>query len=127
MSFHHSHSCECWKPEVDPFSLPSTQTSIESSQWIHYKPVSSLTDDAPIEFVVPGYCDEYLDLAYTMLSLRVKSVTPERVATNTVHLDNVGPVNNFMHSLFNQVDVYVNQNVVSSPSNSYAYRSYVDI
>lgn len=38
MSFLHTHSSECLKSELDLFSLPPTQTSIESSQWIHYKP-----------------------------------------------------------------------------------------
>src|SRR5436190_7803304 len=42
MSFLHTHSHECVKSELELFSLPPTQTSIESSQWIHYKPVTSL-------------------------------------------------------------------------------------
>ncbi|KYN11438.1 hypothetical protein ALC57_16406 [Trachymyrmex cornetzi] len=42
MSFLHTHSSECIKSELDFFSLPPTQTSIESSQWIYYKPVTSL-------------------------------------------------------------------------------------
>ncbi|XP_070170429.1 uncharacterized protein F54H12.2-like [Polyergus mexicanus] len=53
MSFLHTHSSEFLKSELDLFSLPPTQTSIESSQWIHYKPVISLSDDSPIEFVIP--------------------------------------------------------------------------
>ncbi|KAL6420496.1 hypothetical protein ACFW04_013831 [Cataglyphis niger] len=75
MSFLHSHSSECLKSELDFFSLPSTQTSIESSQWIHYKSVTSLSDDSPIEFVIPGHGEEYLDLTHTMLSLRVRVET----------------------------------------------------
>ncbi|XP_033231609.1 uncharacterized protein F54H12.2-like [Belonocnema kinseyi] len=126
MSFLHSHSCECLKSELDLFSIPSTRTSIESSQWVHYKPVSSLTDDSPIEFVVPGHGDEYIDLAHTMLNLRVKLITPPRVAANAEQLDKVGLVNNLLHSLFNQVDVYFNQKIVSPPSNSYAYREYIE-
>ncbi|XP_033229747.1 uncharacterized protein F54H12.2-like [Belonocnema kinseyi] len=126
MSFLYSHSCECLKSELDLFSIPPTQTSIESSQWVHYKPVTSLTDDSPIEFVVPGHGDEYIDLAHTMLNLRVKLITPPRVAANAEQLDRVGPVNNLLHSLFNQVHVYYNQKVVSPPSNSYAYRAYIE-
>jgi len=42
MSFLHTHSSECIKSELDLFSLPPTQTSIESSQWIYYKPVTLL-------------------------------------------------------------------------------------
>ena len=38
----------------------------------------------------------------------------------------VGPVNNFMHSLFSQIDVFFNQKPVSPPNNAYAYRSYIE-
>ena len=126
MSFLHSHSCECLKSELDLFSLPPTQTSIESSQWVHYKPVSSLTDDSPIEFVVPGHGDEYIDLPHTMLSLRVRLIGPEKTILNTAQVEAIGPVNNLMHSMFNQVDVYFNQKLVSPPNNAYAYRAYIE-
>jgi len=74
MSFLHIYSSKCLKSELDLFSLPPTQTSIESSQWIYYKPVTSL-EDAPIEFVVPSHGEDYLDLTHTMLSLRIRVET----------------------------------------------------
>ena len=40
MAFVHAQSGECMKTELDLFSLPPTQTSIEKSDWIEYKPVS---------------------------------------------------------------------------------------
>ncbi|KAL6416888.1 hypothetical protein ACFW04_013111 [Cataglyphis niger] len=129
MSFLHSHSSECLKSELDLFSLPPTQTSIESSQWIHYKPVTSLSDDSPIEFVIPGHGEEYLDLTYTMLSLRVRV---EMAGDSTGHVmggsasNKVGPVNHLLHSIFNQIDVYFNQKLVSPPNNAYAYRAYIE-
>nr|XP_012217170.1 PREDICTED: uncharacterized protein LOC105669005 [Linepithema humile] len=66
--------CECLKSELDLFSLSPTQTSIENSQWIQYKPVSTLTDDTSIEFVVPGHGEEYLDLAHTMMCVNVSTI-----------------------------------------------------
>ena len=38
----------------------------------------------------------------------------------------VGPVNNFLHSLFSQVDVFFNNKLVTPSSNCYAYRSYIE-
>lgn len=70
MSFLHSN--ECVKSKLDFFSLPPTQASIESSQWIHYKLVISLSDDSPVGFVVPRHGKEYLDLAHAMLRLRIQ-------------------------------------------------------
>lgn len=114
------------KSELDLFTLPPTQTSIEGGQWVHYKPVSSLTDDSPIEFLVPGHGDEYIDLAHTMLSVRVQF----RRITEPNDADQARPwpcpVNNLLHSMFSQVDVFFNQKLVSPTNNSYAYRSYIE-
>lgn len=72
MAFLHGSSCECIKSELNIFELPPTQTTIEGSQWVHYKPFSSLTDSGPIEFVVPGHGDEYIDTSHTMLNVKVE-------------------------------------------------------
>lgn len=128
MAFLHTQSCECLKSELLLFEIPPTQTTIEGSHWVQYKPISSLTEDSPIEFVIPGNGDEYLDLAHTMLSLRVSLSSSVKEYANGVE-DNVkksGPVNNFMHSLFNQVDVFFNSKPVSPPNNAYAYRAYIE-
>lgn len=103
MSFLHSHSCECIKSELDLFALPSTQTSIESGVWIHYKPISSLADDGPLEFQVPGAGDDYMDLSHTLIHLKAKIMTQDntKLPESTV----VAPVNNWLHSLFSQLDI----------------------
>ena len=38
----------------------------------------------------------------------------------------VAPVNNWLHSLFSQVDVYLNDTLVTPSSNNYPFRTYVD-
>ncbi|XP_070169346.1 uncharacterized protein [Polyergus mexicanus] len=119
MSFFHTHSSECLKSELDFFSLPPTQTSIEGSQWIHYKPVTSLSDDSPIEFVIPGHGEEYLDLTHTILSLRVRVEMSGDTAGASAAVT-IGPVYHLLHSMFNQIDVYFNQKLVSPPNNAYA-------
>lgn len=124
MAFLHSNSCECVKSELDLFSLPPTQTSIENGDWVQYKPLASLTDDSPIEFVIPGHGDEYIDLSHTMLNVHAKIVKSD--GTKLEDNVKVGPVNNWLHSLFSQVDVYLNQRLVSTPGNTYAYRSYIE-
>ncbi|XP_031782952.1 uncharacterized protein F54H12.2-like [Nasonia vitripennis] len=86
------------------------------------------------QFVIPGNSDEYLDPAHTMLSLRVsiKSSTSEEDvaeadrAAYRLLTARVGPVNNIMHSLFNQVDVFFNRKPVSPPTNVYVYRAYIE-
>lgn len=124
MSFLHGHSNECMKSELDIFELPLTQTTIENSQWVHHRPFSALSDSGPLEFVVSG-SDMYLDLSHTMLSLRVELSTVEG-ANAEIQAHNPGVVNNFLHSLFNQVDVFLNGKLVSPSSNAYPYRAYIE-
>ena len=125
MAFLHSHSTECMSSELDIFSLPPTQPSIESSSFLHYKPVSSLRyeGDTPIEFVVPSGSEHYIDLAHTMLYIQAMVEPIEAEAENA----KVAPVNNFLHSLFNQVEVFFNQKLVSPPNNAYPYRAYIEL
>ncbi|XP_014299299.1 uncharacterized protein F54H12.2-like [Microplitis demolitor] len=133
MAFLHIHSWECAKSELELFSLPTTQSAIEGSQWVYYKPISSLTDNSPIEFAVQEQGDEYIDLAHTMLSVRVtiKLNSPTTAAAAaaavaaTTTPPKVGSVNKLLHSMFNQVDVLFNQKPVSIPNNLYAYRAHI--
>ena len=60
--------------------------------------MASLDSGGPIEFLILGSGDDYLDLANTMLQVQVK-VT--RANGDDLDLaDPVGPVNNWLHSLF---------------------------
>lgn len=124
MSFLHNHSCECVKSELDLFALPSTQTSIESGQWVTYNPIASLTDDGPIEFLIPGSGDDYIDLSHTLLLVKVRITNED--GTAVPETTKVSPVNNWLHSLFSQLDIYLNQKLVSPPNNTYAYRAYIE-
>lgn len=60
----------------------------------------------------------------TMIHLKVKVVKNDgyNLPENII----VGPVNNFLHSLFSPADTYLNQKLISPPNNTYAYRSYVE-
>lgn len=127
MSFLHMHSCECNKSELDLFNLLPTQTSIENSYWVRHNPISSLVGDTPLEFTIPGSGDEYLDLAHTLFYVKVSITTNAELGPNRADdIAKVGPVNNFMHSIFGQVDVAFNHQPVSSQNNAYAYRAYIE-
>ena len=74
--------------------------------------------------MIPGTGDAYLDLANTYLLIRAKVV---RGVGNDLAADiSVAPVNNCLHFLFSQVDVYLNDTLVKPSSNTYPFRAYVD-
>lgn len=124
MAFINSHKGVTTKSELDIFATPPTQTSIESGATLCFRPISSLSDTAPIEFLVTGSGDEYIDLAHTTLHIiaKVKPITPLASGVEASY----APINNWLHSLFSQVDVYLNQKCISPPSNNYAYRAYIE-
>ena len=124
MSFVHKDSCECAKSELDLFTSPMTQTAIENSVWSEYNPVSAINDGAPIEFYVSGSGTDYIDLSNTQLFVRAQLTRADGTPIDNTH--RVGPVNLLMHSLFSEVDVRLNDTVVSSTNNTYAYRAYLE-
>ena len=117
-------ACEGVKSELDLFAVPPTQTSIEEGGWIEHQPLTSLDSGGPIEFILPGTGDAYLDLANTYLLVRATIVNGN--GTDIVADTPVAPVNNWLHSLFSQVDVYLNDTLVTPSSNTYPFRSYVE-
>ena len=86
--------------------------------------MSSLDSGGPIEFLIPGSGDDYLDLTNTMLQVQAKVTRANGDDRDLV--DPVGPVNNWLHSLFSQVDVYLNGTLETPSTNTYAYRAYIE-
>ena len=124
MAFIHEGSCVCAKSKLDLFSVPATQTSIDSGTYVEYRPISSITGTAPIEFDVTASGDDYLDLANSFLCVQAKIMRANIDDLNAN--DTVGPINNFLHSLFSQVDVSLNGTLITSSTNTYAYRAYIE-
>jgi hypothetical protein len=85
---------------------PRTQTSVESGMYVDYHPVSNITGGAPIEVDVNATGEEYLDLANSLLHVRAKIIKAN--GEDLEAASTVGPVNNFLHSLFSQVHVSLN-------------------
>ena len=124
MAFVHPNSCECAKSELDIFAVPPTQTSIESCATVEHNPVSSIAHGLPIEFAVSGSGQDYVDIAGTQLFVRAKITRANGAPIDGT--DQVGPVNLTLHSLFSEVDVRLNDTVISSGNNTYAYRAYIE-
>ena len=72
MAFVHDQSCECTKSELDLFSVPPTQTSMEQGSWVEYHPITSVSEGSPIEFDINASGEDYIDFANTMLYVRAK-------------------------------------------------------
>ena len=89
-----------------------------------YHPISTLTDNDPIECKIPGSGEDYIDLANTFLHVGVRINAAD--GANIADAAAIGPVNLLMHGLFSQVDVALNDKLVLSSTNTYAYWVYLE-
>ena len=124
MKLLHEQSSQCPRSELDLFSLPPTLTAVDGSQWVEHSPVSTITSSSPIEFIVSGSGEDYMDLNNTLLEVKACIKT-----TNNSPVDAavaVAPINNTLHSLFSQIDVSLNDVNVSSATTTYPYRAYIE-
>jgi len=121
MAFVHEQSCKCTMSELDLFSVPPTQTSMEQGSWIEYHPLTTVADGSPIEFDVGTSGEDYIDFGNTMLYVKAKIIRAD--GTNLANDSPIGPSNLFLHSLFSQVDVSLNGTLFTASTNSYPYRA----
>ena len=124
MKLLHEQSSQCLRSELDLFSLPPTQTATDGSQWVEHSPVSTITSSSPIEFIVSGSGEVYMDLNNTLLEVKacIKTTNDSPVDAAVA----VAPINNTLHSLFSQIDVSLNDVNVSSATTTYPYRAYIE-
>ena len=88
-----------------------------------YLQFSSITDSGPIEFDVSSSGQNYLDFANTQLLVKAKIT--RSTGDDITDADHVGGVNLFLHSLFQQIDVSLNNVQVSQLAGTYVYREYI--
>ena len=126
MHFIHPSSPGCCKSELDLFSVPPTQTSVDETTFITVNPLHAITNtDVPLEFNIPGTSDQYLDPSNIFIYLKVKLVDEDGVAI--VQDDHVTyPTTNFLYSCFNQLEVYLNETSIGASAANYPYRSYIE-
>jgi hypothetical protein len=118
------HSCLATRSELDLFSNLPTQAALTDGFTTEYQPIGSLTDDSVIKFHVSGDSNFYMDLAESYIYFQLK-ITKED-GTNLVDNDTVGPINLICHSLFQQLDISLNDVLISEASNLYHYRSIIE-
>jgi len=125
MAFIHSTFNPVISGDVDIFSLPPTNTTVESSFYGEYKPLVNITDcNSKIEFRIVGNANQYVDLHDSFVYIRCQIVRKD--GNNLLKTDEVSTVNLFMHSLFSHVEILVNNHSISDNTNCYGYKSYLE-
>ena len=125
MALVHPKSCESVHTGLDLFSVPPTQTAVRDGQWVEYHPLATLAPNAPIEFIVSGATADYIDMNNSYLHVKAKVTKNDGSAPLAADVE-FAPVNYWMHSLFSQVDVLLNDTLVTPSENTYPYRAYIE-
>ena len=129
-----------YSEELALFEKPVIDAGVHKVRWIEYKPINQVAYGSNIEFVISGNGNQYVDLRRTRLHIKAKvvlengsAIPSEEVARNERGevgeadiLSKVGPVNLWLHSLFNQVDVYLQQKLITSSNTNYYLKAYLD-
>lgn len=117
-------SCECSKAELDLFSMPPTNTSMEQGTFEQHLPIGSMDGYGDVTFVIESGYEQYIDIGRTYLM--VNAVVTGKDGKALEAGAKVVPVNNWMHSLFSQVDVSLQNTVITSSLNTYPWKAYLE-
>ena len=123
----HRDSCECSTEELALDQVPQTVSVLDKAKWEEIYPVSAIDNrnpTAPIEFDIKGHGDRYMDLSqtYVFMTFKVKKADRSDLANDT----QTTPVNNFLHSMFSDVDLTLGDKLLTSGTDTYPYRAYLE-
>lgn len=115
-------------PQLDIFAVPPTQCSIERDIVTEVRPLSNVATGQPIEFLISTPPDEYIQFCetYIYIRARVKLYRPDQAVPRKEDWDSVVPVQYFLHSLFSQCDILLDNNEIAVAPQTYQYRSYLE-
>lgn len=113
------------REELDLFGKDPYDVSVMSTTVSKFFPSTAPSDAAvPIIFNIPSTDTHYVDLSQTALYLRCKILKTNFSAVADTEV--VAPVNQLLHSAFQQVNLYINDTKVTPPSTFYAQRAMIE-
>ena len=103
------------------FNERAVQTDILSSREIDYHPRNA-KDSGPLEFVIPGSGDDYIDLNKIDVNIKFKIVKTDGSAIAAA--DEVGLNNLAIASIFRDVTLHVGDRQIEGGQQDYAHKAY---
>lgn len=114
---------ECTQVSMDLWSKPPIEAGIIKIEDHENLALSANFNDSSVEFFLPAESVDFIDLTnlYLYVKLKVTQKDKEIEADSTVSLIPLWP-----HAIWKQVDLFLNNNLVTSNSNNYPYRAYIE-
>ena len=123
MSLIHDHSGECSISPLEWFRILPTQTAVEKTSDVEYQSLTSLKNNAPVEFYIPASTDDYIDLKNSKLFLSFRIVKPDN--SRCADTDIVAPINDIFNGLWSNVELFMNDRLISHSNNTHGYTSMI--
>ena len=115
---------EAQPSELALFDLPPTQTAVENIYYQDVLPLSQVSNDSPVEFVISGQNGmEYIDMKNTLIYVKARIKKADGTAIDG-DID-TAPINFFLPGLFSNLDISLQGKTVVSTTNHYAYKAYI--
>ena len=114
-----------YKSELSIFQKPLLDSGVIDEQYVQYRPLGQITRNGVIQFSIINNTSRYIDLAKTTIETQLKIVRKD--GSPLGEKDSPGIINNVFHSLWAQVDLYLQQKLVSSSGQNYGFKSYLDV
>ena len=94
------------------FDIKTTQTGILRVHEVAYKPIGNLGEDGPFDFQISGSGAQYVYLKGSRIHAQIKIVKTD--GSDIIAAEHCGPINDTLDSLFRQVDVTLQDKLVST-------------
>ncbi|CAG2203038.1 unnamed protein product [Mytilus edulis] len=112
--------------ELDLFEEPKNQVAIDRIFFSETRPMSNFTspDVSTVDFFVSGQGPEYMDLRRSRLYVRAKLVKADGTALDDTDTSSI--VNLPLQAMWTQMDVYMNNKLVSLNTSNYPWKAYIN-
>ena len=116
---------ECSFSDLELFKRPAVQNHVLNGKFVKIYPITKLEDSGPIGFLIENVTDHFLGFRQSYLNIKFKVVNSD--GSYLVADAKAVLVKYPIDSLFQQVDVLLNGNLISSSTSTYAYRAVLEV
>lgn len=111
--------------ELDLFNEPKNQVAVDKIFYSESRPLSNFTstDASTVEFFISGQGPEYMDLRRSRLYVRAKIVKGDGNALDDSDTSSI--INLPLQTMWSQIDVYMNNKLVSFSTSNYPWKAYL--
>jgi len=115
-----------YSQELALFETPIIDHGVLSVDYIEFQPTAPLNESAALEFHYSGSSSDYIDLSKIKLKMKLKITKADGTAVTDT--DNVGFINLPSQTMFSQLDVFMQDKLITSSTNShYSYKALLDV